>query len=67
LNAALEHVTDEQRQVLVLRFLLELSTAETARVMAKSRGAIKTLQHRALAAARRALSTMDPAAWGEKP
>ena len=67
LNAALEHVTDEQRQVLVLRFLLELSVAETARVMAKSQGAIKTLQHRALAAARRALSASDPSAWGREP
>ena len=64
LTAALEHVTDEQRQVLVLRFLLDLSVAETSRVMAKSQGAIKTLQHRALAAARRALSAIDPSAWG---
>ena len=67
LNAALVHVTDEQRQVLVLRFLLELSTAETARVMAKSQGAIKTLQYRALAAARRALSAIDPSASGREP
>ena len=67
LSAALEHVTDDQRQVLVLRFLLELSVAETARVMTKSQGAIKTLQYRALAAARRALSATDPSAWGQAP
>ena len=64
LTAALGLVTDEQRQVLVLRFLNELSTVETARVMGKSTGAIKTLQHRALAAARRALAAIDPPAWG---
>jgi len=63
--AALDHVTEEQRQVLVLRFVSELSTADTAKAMQKSEGATKALQHRALAAARRALLAMDPA-WEDR-
>jgi len=65
LTAALERLTDEQRQVLVLRFILEHSVFETAETMSKSIGAVKTLQHRALAAARRALASIDPTSWGE--
>jgi len=65
LTAALKRLTDEQRQVLVLRFILDHSVAETAEMMSKSIGAVKTLQHRALAAARRVLTSIDPVSWGE--
>lgn len=57
---AMAHLPDEQRQVILLRFVNELSIAETAQVMKKSAGAIKALQHRALAAARRILASTDP-------
>ena len=39
----------------MLRFIEELSIAETAQVMQKSEGAVKALQHRALASLRRYL------------
>ena len=38
-----------QRQVLGLKFLLHLSNAEAAAVLEKTEGAVKALQHRALA------------------
>lgn len=53
LVAALQDLNEEQREVLVLRFLKGLSVAETARVMRKNEGAIKALQYRATASMRR--------------
>lgn len=41
-------LTDRQRQVLVLRFLQGLSTAETARALGKTENAVKKLQARGL-------------------
>ena len=55
LMAGLALLTEDQRQVLALRFIDELSTAETATAMGKSEGAVKALQYRALARMRRAL------------
>jgi RNA polymerase sigma-70 factor (ECF subfamily) len=55
LAAALAYLTEEQRQVILFKFVLDHSNAEVARLMEKSEGAIKSLQHRALAALRRAL------------
>ena len=55
LVAALAHLTEEQRQVILLKFVLDHSNAEVACLMGKSEGAIKSLQHRALAALRRVL------------
>jgi len=52
-------LTPEQQQVLVLRFSMEFSLEETALVMKKSVGAIKTLQFRALGALRRHLTRGD--------
>jgi RNA polymerase sigma-70 factor, ECF subfamily len=46
----------EQRECLVLRFLVGLSVAETAQEMGKNEGAIKALQYRAV----RALVRMHP-------
>lgn len=48
LEAAVAMLTDEQQQVVILRFFEGLSVAETAEVMARKSGAIKSLQHRAL-------------------
>lgn len=45
---ALEALTDEQRQVVLLRFGAELRTDEVASVMKKSVGAVKVLQFRAM-------------------
>lgn len=55
LAAALVHLTEEQRQVILLKFMENLSNAEVAALLGKSEGAIKSLQHRALAALRRAI------------
>jgi RNA polymerase sigma-70 factor (ECF subfamily) len=42
-------LTEDQRGVLLLRVMAELSLAETAEVLGKPVGAVKALQHRALA------------------
>ena len=55
LAAALEELTDGQRQVIILRFLEGLDNAAVAQIVDKSYGAVKALQHRGLAALRRAL------------
>ncbi len=49
IKMALSKLTDEQQHVIALRFGQGLSLAETAQLMEKSVGAIKALQHRALA------------------
>jgi RNA polymerase sigma-70 factor (ECF subfamily) len=55
LAAAMEQLTEEQRQVVLLRFVERRSIAETAAILGKTEGAVKALQHRALAALRRTL------------
>src|ERR1700735_3120115 len=47
---ALRHLPDRQREALVLRFYLDLSDAEIARVMRVSKGTVRSTTHRALAA-----------------
>jgi len=49
LRQALHQLTDEQQHVITLRFGQGLSLAETAVILDKSVGAVKALQHRALA------------------
>jgi RNA polymerase sigma-70 factor (ECF subfamily) len=48
-------LTVDQQHVLALRFAEEYSLEETAHIMGKTIGAVKTLQFRALAALRRLL------------
>jgi RNA polymerase sigma-70 factor (ECF subfamily) len=45
-------LTDEQQQVIILKFVEGLSNAETAQILGKSEGAIKALQHRSLVSLR---------------
>jgi len=45
----LRRLTDAQQQVIILRFVEEMSLAQAAAAMGKTVGAIKALQHRALA------------------
>lgn len=52
---ALPHLTHEQQQVISLRFIVGYSTAEVAETLGKTEGAIRALQHRALASLRRLL------------
>ncbi|MGH2355482.1 MAG: sigma-70 family RNA polymerase sigma factor [Chloroflexota bacterium] len=56
LAGALEGLTDEQRQVIVYRFMQDRSIADTARLMDKNEDAVKQLQVRALRNMRRSLS-----------
>ena len=55
LAAAVAHLTEEQRQVILMRFIEGLDNAMVAQVLGKSVGAVKALQYRALAALRRVL------------
>lgn len=56
LQRSLLQLSDEQREVLILRFLRELPHAEVARVLGKSEQATRALQYRAL---RRMLAILD--------
>lgn len=53
--AALDGLTAEQREVIALRFLEGFDTPYVAALLGKTEGSVKALQHRALAALRRAL------------
>lgn len=55
LRQALLELTDEQQQVLLLRFVAGQSTAEVAQAMQKSEGSIKQLQLRGLRSLARVL------------
>jgi RNA polymerase sigma-70 factor (ECF subfamily) len=54
-RAALAHLTPEQRQVVMLKFLEGWENEEIAQALGKPIGAVKALQHRALEALRRIL------------
>ncbi len=56
LLAAMGALTEDQQEVIRLRFLLDRSVAETAVLMGRSEDAVKNLQRRALAAMHRALT-----------
>jgi len=60
--AALEALTDEQRDAIALRFFAGLSAREAAEVMGKQEGTIRGLQFRAIAALRRKLGIDLPEA-----
>ena len=55
IQVALKHLTDEQRQVIVLKFIQGFDNRSIGQIMGRSEGAIKSLQHRALGALRRLL------------
>jgi RNA polymerase sigma-70 factor (ECF subfamily) len=56
----LDALPDDQREVVVLRFLLDLPLAEVAAVVGRSVPAVKALQHRGLAGLRRQLEDLRP-------
>jgi len=56
LSRAMHALTEDQQTVLSLRFLLDKSVADTAKLMNRSEDAVKNLQRRALAAMQRALA-----------
>lgn len=54
-RACLDTLSPDQREVLLLRVVADLSLEQTAQVVGKRVGAVKALQHRALAAVRKTL------------
>jgi RNA polymerase sigma-70 factor (ECF subfamily) len=55
-RGALDYLTDDQRQVVLLKFAEGLDNQAIAAVIGRSEGAVKSLQHRALVALRKSLS-----------
>jgi RNA polymerase sigma-70 factor, ECF subfamily len=49
----IEQLSPEQRQVLTLKFVYRFSNGEVAAILGKTEGAVKSLQHRALASLER--------------
>lgn len=56
-DALLSVLSPDQRDVLLLRVVADLSVADTAAILGKSFEAVKALQHRALGALRRSISS----------
>ncbi len=56
LIVATRQLTPAQQQVISLRFAGELPIAQVAKVMGRSQGAVKALQHSAIAALRKVMS-----------
>jgi RNA polymerase sigma-70 factor (ECF subfamily) len=52
----IEDLSDDQQQVLTLKFVFNFSNGEAATILGKSEGAVKSLQHRALASLQRQLA-----------
>lgn len=52
----LAELTPDQRSVLALRVVADLSVEETAAALGKTPGAVRVLQHRAITALRRSLA-----------
>ena len=63
-GAALETLTEDQREAVALRFFAGLSAREAAGVMGRHEGTIRGLQFRAIAALRRQLGIPNPHADG---
>ena len=56
IRAQLRGLREDYRNVLVLRFFSGLTNEETAQALGKTPGAVRVLQHRALAALKKAIS-----------
>jgi RNA polymerase sigma-70 factor, ECF subfamily len=54
-RAAMVHLTEDQRDILIRRFVLDQSLEQVANTTKRTVGAVKSMQHRALEAVRRAL------------
>ncbi len=59
-RTVLDSLPDDQREVVVLRFLVDLPLAEVATITGHSVSAVKALQHRGLARLRRRLEDSAP-------
>ena len=59
-RAALQTLTAQQREAVVLRHVLDLSVEQTAQVLETTPGAVRALSHRALVRMREDLALADP-------
>ncbi len=57
LLALIDRLSLEQQQVLTLKFVFTFSNGEAATILGKSEGAVKSLQHRALASLQKQLAS----------
>jgi RNA polymerase sigma-70 factor, ECF subfamily len=53
----IESLSNEQQQVLTLKFVFNFSNAEVATILGKTEGAVKSLQHRALVSLQKQVAT----------
>ena len=53
----IENLSHEQQQVLALKFIFSFSNREAATILDKTEGAVKSLQHRALASLQKQISS----------
>lgn len=60
-HAAILLLREEQRQVIILRFIEDLDYKEVAEIIGKSVAAIRVIQHRALNSLRKQMKLLDPA------
>ena len=65
LVAALGRLTPDQREVVVLRFVADLPIEEVASLTGRTEGAVKSMQHRALAQLARTLRDPGCAVAGD--
>jgi RNA polymerase sigma-70 factor (ECF subfamily) len=59
LREALAMLTDDQREVVICKYILEFSNEETARILGKNANAVNQLHHRALRSLHRLLSANE--------
>ena len=55
----IEKLSPEQQQVLTLKFVFNFPNADVAKILDKTEGAIKSLQHRALASLQKQIAQTD--------
>ena len=53
----IENLSHEQKQVLTLKFVFNFSNGEAAKILGKTEGAVKSLQHRALVSLQKQMSS----------
>ena len=65
LQEAVRQLPDEQREVIVLRFIEQMPHAEVAKHLGKSAATVRVIQHRALQALRKLLEQDEARSNGE--
>jgi RNA polymerase sigma-70 factor (ECF subfamily) len=61
IRGALNRLTNDQRDVVTLRYFGGKTHREIAEIMGKGEGSVRALQHRALRQLRKAVSESEPA------